>query len=370
MKVLMITPAYFPNIAGGGDISCHLLARELKRYVDVVVISFDGDKIQQTDVEGVMVRRIKPVSRSKILLNIQAYHFLRKEIKNYDIFHTYNMFLLPAVGKLTKDYDINSVATLNGIIFSPSMSNYMMKLLSPKFYRNKIAMKFIKNIKRFTTICPYYKENWIRDGIDSSNIAVIPNMIDRNFTPPGRKTKNADIELLFIGNYAKWRKLEILLEAYSKLEYDKGVELVVVGKGWASLINKFQLKNRSKNKITYLNNIPYHEIPSIYASADIFAYPTARPVPIGRVLIESLQSELTVVTTGNDHYSPIIRNKKDGILIYPMSTNTLAESLQQLIDNPKWRKELAKSGKKRVYEVCSPDKIVKQYIKIYESIVK
>ena len=365
MKVLMITPAYFPNIAGGGEISCRLLVRELRRYVDIDVISFDGDEMQQV-VDEVRVKRIKPVSISKILLNIQAYKILKQEVKNYDIFHTYNMTLLPAIGKLTKDYDINSVATLNGIIFSPSMSFYAFhKYVNPKFYRNKIMMRYIKQIKKFTTICPYYRDSWIKDGIEPNKIAVIPNMIDPAF-PVFDKKDDDVIKILFVGNYAKWRNLNLLLNAYSRLEYNKNIELVIVGNGWDNIINRFKLKN----KITYLGNVPYKEMPKIYALSDILVLPYSIPAPVSRTLLEAMQNKLCVIATGNDYYSPITRDMKDGILIYPMNSKKLAEKLQLLVEDEDLRNKLAENGKKRVYDVCSPDKIVKQYIELYEKVIK
>ena len=103
----------------------------------------------------------------------------------------------------------------------------------------------------------------------------------------------------------------------------------------------------------------------MYSKCDIFVYPTAEAKTTDRVLIEALQSGLAVITTGNDYYSPIIRSMKDGILIYPMNEKDLAENLQLLIEDERLRNEIANNGKKRVYEICSPDKIVKRYIEVY-----
>jgi len=256
-----------------------------------------------------------------------------------------------------------SLATLNGIVFSPSMSSYKFKYFSPKFYRNKIVMKSIKNIKHFTTICPYYKENWVKDGIEKNRITVIPNMIDPSFKPV--KTNHSDtVRLLFIGNYAKWRTLDTLLEAYSKLE-QQNIELVIVGSGWEDTIKRYEVKN----KIIYLGDIPYNKITEIYSKCDIFIQPCLYPVPVGRVVLEALQSGLAVITTGNDCYSPIIRNEREGMLIYPMDAKSLAEKIQMLIDDKKLRVRLAENGKKRVYDVCSPSSVAKKYLEVYEGVL-
>ena len=365
MRVALVVPRYPPNIRGGGEISSSLLAKAIKKYVDIEVFSFDGREFKEKEVDGIKVNRISTKqSPFKILKNIEAYNFLRKIVKNYDIFHTYNMDLLPAVGLLTKKYDIKSIATLNGIVFSPSMSTYFIKHLSPKFYRNKLMMEYIKNIKHFTTICPYYKENWVKDGIEEKRITVIPNMIDPSFKVIKNDKSDDVIRILFIGNYAKWRNLDILLKAYSKLKCQKNTELLIVGKGWEDTIRKYE----TKNKITYLGAIPYSKMAEVYSKCDIFVQPYLYPVPGGRVLIEALQSGLAVITTGNEYYTPIIRNRKDGILIYPMDEKELLEKMQLLIEDEKLREEIAKNGKKRVYEVCSPEKIAEKYVEIYENL--
>ena len=364
MRILMITPRYPPNIKGGGEISCQLLVNAIARYEYIDVISFDGNKTQQTKVDNILVRRVTPISKSKMLVGSQAYNILREEINNYDLFHTYNMTLMPIVGKLTKKYHMPSLATLNGIVFSPSMSNYKIKYFSPKFYRNKIMMRYIKNIKHFTTICPYFKENWVKDGIEEDRITVIPNMIDPSFKPV--KTDHSDtIKILFIGNYAKWRNLDVLLEAYSKLKYQKNIELVIVGKGWEDTIRRYKIKN----KVTYLGGIPYSQIAEMYSKCDIFVYPTAEAKTTDRVLIEALQSKITVIATGNDYYSPIIRNERDGLLLYPMNPKILAEKIQMLVDDKELRVKLAENGEKRVYQICSPSNIVEKYLDVYREVL-
>jgi len=369
MKILMITPKYPPDISGGGAISCQQLTNGLSRHknIEIDVISLDGDKTQQIDVDGIKVRRIMPTSKSRILTNIQAYHTLQKEVANYDIFHTYNMGLMPAVGRLTEKYGINSVATLNGIIFSPSMGVYTPnKYLNPKFYRNKVLMSTIRQISHFTTLCPFYKDNWVKDSIDKDKITIISNMIDDSFNVINKNNNESVVRILFVGNYAKWRNLDILFSAYSALP-QQNIELVIAGRGWNNVSKDWAKK--TENKITYLGDVPYNKMPEVYSGCNIFIQPYLFPASVSRTLIEALQNELAVITTGNDYYSPIIRNMKDGILLYPMNADILAEKLQILIDDEPLRKKLGKNGKKRVYDVCSPGKIVEKYIDMYESSV-
>ncbi|MEF8849070.1 MAG: glycosyltransferase family 4 protein [Candidatus Thermoplasmatota archaeon] len=356
MKVAMVVPRYPPNIHGGGEISCKLLVDTLrKKDVDVEVFSFD---------------RVFPHIWSKLYLNYKAVGYLKDKVDDFDVFHTYNMDLLPAVGRLTKKFGINSVATLNGIVFSPSMSTYRFKYLSPKFYRNLICFNSIKNISCFTTLFQVFKDKWVEDGLDKDKITVIPNMLDPSFKPEKRKKSEDEIRLLHVGNFSPTRKEEIetLIKSYSKLK-KQDVSLKMVGKG-KEKVEALVERYKPKNSVNHLGEKDYEELPSIYADSDIFVHPSSLPKTADRVIYEAMLSGVCVVTTGNDYYSQVIRNKKDGLLLYPMNSEKLAENIQMLIDNPELRKKMAESGKKRVQNVCNPNRVTDRYIRVYEDLIK
>lgn len=384
MKVCIVTPRYPPNTQGGGEISCSLLARELSNYIDVEVVSFDGNVTSKSEVDGVKVIRKKPIASHKLKtpINLQAYLFLKKKLNDYDIFHTYNMDLMPAVGLLTNFHGIKSVATWNGAVYSSSQGGWYQAYknsLNPKvklegafiITRNKLMLQAIRNINVFTTLCPFYKEKFVEDGFPSEKIRVIPNMLDRNFVPSEKK-KSDNVRMLYIGNF-RWRKgLDILISAYSMLD-EKDVELTITGySGYGMDKEKIEdliKKLKPKNEVKLLDRIAYEKVPELYSKADIFIQPYRYPEPVGRTLLEALESGVCVITTGNDYYSPIIKDMKSGVLIYPCTAERLSEKMQMLIDNPDLRKKLANNGQRRVWEVCAPEKIIKQYLTTYEKII-
>ncbi len=379
-RVCIVTPRYPPNKKGGGEISCSLLARELSNYVDVEVVSFDGNVTSKSVVDGVKVIRKKPIAphELKTPVNLQAYQFLKKKIEDYDVFHTYNHDLMPAVGLLTRFHKIKSVATLNGAVYSSSQGGWYhayKNSLNPKvklegafiISRNKLMLQAIRNINVFTTLCPFYREKFVEDGFPLEKIWVIPNMLDRNFVPL-EKEESDNVRMLYIGNF-RWRKgIDILVSAYSMLE-EQDVELTITGFSGYGMdkekIGDSINKLKPKNEVNLLNRVPYEKVPGLYSKADIFIQPYRYPEPIGRTLLEALDSGVCVITAGNDYYSPIIRNMRDGVLIYPCTTETLSEKMQMLIDNPPLRRKLGSNGKERVEEICSPERVIKQYINLY-----
>lgn len=379
-KVCIVTPRYPPNKKGGGEISCSLLARELSNYVDVEVISFDGNATSVSDVDGVKVIRKNPITPHEIKtpINLQAYQLLKKKLSDYDIFHTYNHDLMPAVGLLTKYHGIKSVATLNGSVYFSSIDpsgwyqSYKTSL-NPKtklkglyiVSRNKIMLPAIQNIKAFTALSPFNRDKFAEDGIPSNKIRIIPNMLDSSFIPLKKEGTDDITKILYMGNFAFGKGVDTLISAYSRLE-KQDIELVVGGDNNTSKVDELIKKLRPKNKVEVLSKVAYEETHELYAKADIFIAPYPYPYPIGRTILEALKSGVCVISTGNDYYSPIIKDMKSGVLIYPCTVEKLSDKTQMLIDNPNLRKKLANNGQHRVEKVCAPKNIIKEYISIYE----
>jgi len=342
------------NCTGGGAKSVKLLHNQLKKY--------------DHDIKPVLVNFQQKNIFSKLYTNYKLLPYLEKLVKNMrpdDILHVYNMYLFPVVGYLTKKHNINSVATLNGITFSISMSNYnnLPCFIHPKFYRNLFLMRYIKEIRFFTTLCPFYRDSWARDGIDRRRITIIPNMIDPCFKPV-KKIQHSRFVITFVGNNigAGWRRLDILLSILKYFD-SKDIMVIVAGKGWEKLI-----KNYKDERIKYFGFVSDSLLHKIYAQTDVMVLPYDYPTPISRVIVEAMQYGIPVVTTGNLYFSPIVRNGVDGMLLYPMTSDKLYHVLRFLIDNPEVIRRMGWNAKKRVYEICHPKKIIPKYVRVYENL--
>lgn len=351
MNIAMVTRYYPPDVHGGGEISCKLLVDNLLKMGHTVDV-FE-------------INKIFPKIKSKIYLNKKTYKYLKRNLKSYDIVHTYNMYLLPCIGELTKKEKINSYATFNGIVFSPSLSIYNCKMLSPKFYRNKIYFNKIKNIRMFSTLCEYWRRKWIQDGIPENKISVITNMIDRSF-PVLEKEKDDFFNILHIGNYSLTREKEIIdvIKIFSKFKKQK-IKLTLVGSG-ISKKQKIIKKYKPKNKIDIVGPINNKQISQYYSKADVFLHPSILPKGNDRVIIEAMQHGCVVLTHCSDELSPIITHNDDGILIENNEIDAYYKNIKSLIDKKSKYKKLSTNAKKNIYKKCSPEIITKKYVKRYE----
>ena len=369
MKVLIITPRYYPNTPGGGARSIHLIAREINKRIDVEVYSQDGAKTITEEVEGVKITRKHLPSHGKTSMNFRCINDL---FRNYelDLIHSYNMDLMPAAGFLTKYNNVKSVATINGTVYSRHSEWYNMYKNSPNLYpkvrgslflmRNTFMKHFIKSINQYSVLCPHRREVFVREGLERERFTVIPNILDTSFEPK-ELVRDDRVRVLYVGSLNWLKGLDVLLHAYSLLEKGR-IELMVVG------ITREDAPphTRAVNPITFMGKLPYSELPDVYARSDIYVNSYRYPEPVSRSVMEAMQTGIPVITTGTPSYSPIVRDGVDGILVYPCTSNKLAVAIQHLIDNPELREAMGEAAKVQVEEVCNPKRIGDLYLKLYE----
>jgi len=379
MNICILTPRYYPNTPGGGARSCHLIAKELQKRVNVEVISFDADETLTSEIEGVRVQRIKPASSEKTLLNLQSYNHMKKQLSKYDLIHTYNMDLMPSLGLISRRFGTPSVASLNGTIytrinewyyrwiedpFNIRHSLFSVSLLS----RNAIHKEIVKKIQRFTALCLFRKETFVHEGFPGDRISVITNILDAERKVTTKEKRGEKVNLVYLGT-DRWRKgLDVLVEAYRRL-IKQDVKLTIIGvsdeRKWRSKVEGMKILN----EVEVNGMLPYEEAGSMLTSADILIFPLRFPEPVGRVLMEGMQQGLCVVATGTNEYSPIIQDGKNGVLVNPCTPDNFSEKIQYLLDNPDVLEKLKRNARDRVADICKPERIINQYIELYEKTI-
>jgi glycosyltransferase involved in cell wall biosynthesis len=103
-------------------------------------------------------------------------------------------------------------------------------------------------------------------------------------------------------------------------------------------------------------------MPSVYATADLFSYPTSTWESFGIVLVEAIASGLGVVATDDPIRREIVGNA--GIFVDPTDTKAYSEALKEALET-NWGDEPRKQAEK-----FSWDKIAKQYEKLFTDLTK
>jgi len=127
------------------------------------------------------------------------------------------------------------------------------------------------------------------------NTFYIPNGIDINrFTSNDNEIENKKIDkkirILFVGRLIKSKGLEILINAFQRIDQNKEFELHIVGIGDM----ESYIKNLKDNRIIYHGNLNDYNLISIYKKCDIFIFPSVIDIfPL--VILEALASGMHVI---------------------------------------------------------------------------
>ena len=408
MKVLFISEYYPPKIMGGGEINLELLATALaKKKVEVFVLTSHHAGLEKREQRnGVTIyRRLKTgetpsgvvenvkrsfvfprsiVEKAGIIIkeqNIDLIHFIgtsiiaAKEFKQFQIplfatiesypalcpkgdriFHgkkectvkcSFTTFLScqsdsPEIGKMKNEWYLKYNAPALSYIY-----NYYSKLNEALKYCNLIA------------ISGYVQGLLKQQGYES---AVIPNALyveKFSTTINNEPRKNERIKILYLGSLIRSKGAQVLAEAV------QGVDCQVDMYGEGVLKEELQQKiERGNLPITIHPPVPYSEIPSLYAQADIVVFSSLWPEPFGRIAIEAMAAGKPVIGSAIGGIKETIA-EGTGILVEPGNVQQLREAIIMLMHNPALRKEMGKKGRKVVEELYAEEIVVERLIAVY-----
>jgi glycosyltransferase involved in cell wall biosynthesis len=200
--------------------------------------------------------------------------------------------------------------------------------------------------------------------IKSKKISLVSNFIDtEKFRPiPTEKKENT---ILYIGRLKEEKNLENLIKSF---KYLKDYSLDIIGKGElkSDLLKKTETLNL-QSQIQFLGMIPNSEIPEVINQYHILILPSlweGNP----KVILEAMSCGVTCIGTNIPGIKEIITHKKNGFLC-KKDSKSIAYAIKYIFDNPKLRESLGKNAREYIIKNNSLEKIYKNEIKIFESLL-
>ena len=202
-------------------------------------------------------------------------------------------------------------------------------------------------------------------GWNVEDLSVIPNFAP--YEPMKAIEREAqdtpkDVNLLLaLGRFHENKGFDTLIEALVQLP-DTFLWL-----GGAGPLER-QLKKLAK-KLGVLDRIRFlgwrNDVPALLAAADVFVC-SSRHEPFGNIVIEAWMHDVPIVAAASEGPSALIEDEVTGLLIDVDSSGALAESIRQLVDDPRLATRLAVAGKRRYETYYAEDVVLPQYIDLFE----
>lgn len=163
-------------------------------------------------------------------------------------------------------------------------------------------------------------------------------MIDRKFHTDGKKI------VLFCGKLTPIKGIEYLIAAASRIHG----EIFIVGDGDYRKTLEKEVKKKKISNVKFLGYFSKKEVPllrAFYKRANVSVVPSTISEGIPFSVLESLAAGTPVVGSNIGGIPMAIKNNQTGFLVKPKNSNILAETINQILDNPKLEKRLGKKAK-------------------------
>lgn len=386
MKVLMVTPSYYP-ILGGTETYVEQLAQKLIEKgvkTDVMTLSMSSKwnptgRNETAEVNGIRLFRVSAHnprifnfhghSIYSELFNVHAIpnvNFVR-EFENYDVihFHDDSDFTFPLFSYFARALPFRKrnprLWHLHTIPYT-----YM------RYERNLLLAALVRRIADvYVGLSKFTMPFMLRLGLPQTKLVTVPNAIDTESFRPDNKKKADDI-ILFVGRIIPEKGLDTLVEALFHLRIQ--TNLFIIGPiGDEAYFSHVQLLMRRINDkgfhtVTYLGPLHGSMLIEWYQKATVFAAPSrADHFPMAN--LEALACGTPVVTTLVGAIPEVIENDVNGLLVRPNETRMLSSALQTLFENRKLREYLGKNGRELVEKRYSWSVVLGKFLEIYNRLL-
>ena len=294
-SVLSIGKFYHPR-AGGVEMVTRTIAEEVVRCGGrSTVACFDGELDAEETIDGVDVRRFKALMVGPAPFSWRFLRQYRRLTRGHEtlLFHYPNPLaelacLLMAGGSAKRLI----------IFYHSDLSRY--NAIVDRLYWS-FSRRVLRRADLIITTSPAYAAGSpvLRGLMD--RVSVAPLGTDTTLFHPGPPDPGIRIpfprRVLFVGRFARFKGLDILIRSLASLPPEYGA--VLIGDGpYGSVVKELTERLGLRDRVFLPGIIPNEELPRWYRACDLFVLPSVlRSESFGIVALEAMASGLPVITT-------------------------------------------------------------------------
>ncbi len=378
MKIGFFTDSYLPQLDGMAtsvEICAHAL-EERGHEVYIIAPRYPRYKDITPNVYRLTSFKFVDTPEMRWTLQLPERPLLKILRINFDLIHGHSGGGMTLLGlEIARAKGIPFVGTYHTMVSHYAHYFFNGKIVTPKML--EFATKFIGNLCDYL-IAPTerVKKDLVMYGV-KRQIEVIPSGIDLDNYKNIEKgfirnsvdvAKDAKI-LLYVGRLGKEKSVDFLIQSFALIhEKSPDTVLVLVGEGpekrkLKRLVQSLKLKDH----VIFFGSVNHHEIPKVYADADIFVF-ASRTETQGLVLLEALASNLPVVAVEDDAFDNVIKISKNGYLVKPDEKRFAAKTLD-LLHNQRLYKSFSEAAGKSAQKFAVENTAI--YLeRLYEQVIR
>jgi glycosyltransferase involved in cell wall biosynthesis len=234
----------------------------------------------------------------------------------------------------------------------------------------EMVKRFIfKRVDALVTVAADGRDYALRYGASAERIFFAPHSIDvKHFKEqsrsaiPHREQLRADLGLIgvtfiYVGRLWTGKGLAYLLLAFGEVQrtLEREVSLLIIGDGPEEASLRKMCTDQGIKNVCFGGFKQKRDLPSYYAAADIFVFPTLGD-PYGLVVDEAMACSLPVIsTTSAGEIRSRIEEGVNGILVPAKSTAALADAMRRLATDAALRAAMGRESFRRI-EGSTPER--------------
>lgn len=362
MRILHITPYYYPAVRYGGPVrSVHGLCKNLVRLghdIHVLTTNLDGPSTVgqplgvPVGVDGVKVWYFPSPYGKRLFFSPEMGNKLSREIDDFDLLHIHTFFNWPSyiAASAAVRYNVPYILSPRGMLVKDlvRLKNRWVK----SAWIRIIGRRIVENAARIHATTDAEAEEIRRFRFNLPPVLVLPvglNTQDRPCGPPGpvsavvKTLSDKKPLLLFLGR-VNWKKgLDRLIPA---LSYVKTAHLAVAGndeENYRPVLDRLARKHQVADRITFTGPIRGEAKRELFKEASVFILPSYSE-NFGVAVLEAMAAGVPVVVTPEVGLARAVEEAGAG-LVLPGDPETLGAGLQALLADPGRLREMGTRGR-------------------------
>jgi len=199
-------------------------------------------------------------------------------------------------------------------------------------------------------------------GVNDGDIVVIPDFCSADEHSGVEDTVNLpDDFILFVGALAPHKGIDVLINAYRKL--DTRTKLVLIGAKRPGYFYK------SAEDIQVIQDAPHGVVMEAMSRCRFAVFPSICPETFGTVAVEAMSRRKAVVASDIGGLRDIVVDGKTGILVAPGDLDRLAQAMDYLLGSPEIASKMGAKGLEVYIKNYTADVVVPKIIALYESLI-